>query len=186
MSSSQTFPSLVATAAGTWQKADIYNLRPNSPEIMVIREVDPNTDNCSSTADISPPPYSLKSKEYFTSEELHSDGEPLTLARFLFQYGFCKWLINIYNTPKFSFSRSLLSFLACRDLRLMHPTQTNTAMGVGKNRRRKGIPHQSFARNRTKMGTSVSTRILCSLRLRVLRRPRYQIRHITFRMMMTR
>lgn len=103
MSSSQAYSSTtgVTITVGTWQKTDVSHSRPDSPDVIVSREeVKPKTDNYSLSSPSSlPPPYSTYNKEYFSSEELHSDGEPLTLARFMFQYGFFFfpfWLAGIY------------------------------------------------------------------------------------------
>ncbi|GJJ09622.1 hypothetical protein Clacol_003845 [Clathrus columnatus] len=85
--SSQTSSPLV-TAVGTWQRTDICRLNPDSPSVIVTRETQPKMDNCSSTENDLPPPYSPNNKEYFLPEDLDSNGEPLTLARFMFKYGF--------------------------------------------------------------------------------------------------
>lgn len=97
MSSPQAYSSTagVEITIGTWNKTDASCSQPDSPEVIVSREdVNPKLDNYSSTEMASPssfpPPYSTYNKEYFSPEELHSNGEPLTLARFMFQYGFCK------------------------------------------------------------------------------------------------
>lgn len=53
-------------------------------------------------------------------------------------------------------------------------------MGARKDRRRKSIPTQGFTRNRVKMGTPMSARILRFMRFDILFCSCYQVLHITF------